>query len=96
VHHSMPMALKRFGVIPAIGKSLSAEERDTISNWLVDNFDEKWDEKAMNMVCSSGKDKDMGKGMMKCGAGKCGGGMTAPKPKAGGAMKCAAGKCGGK
>ena len=35
---------------------------------------------------------------MKCGAGKCGGGMgkgMMQKPKAGG-MKCAAGKCGGK
>ncbi len=31
---------------------------------------------------------------MKCGAGKCGGGM-AKQPKAGG-MKCAAGKCGAK
>jgi len=90
--HCMPMALKRFGVMPAIGKSLSAEDLDTIANWVVDNFDEKWDEKAMNMMCNSGKGKGMGmgKGMMKCG-----GGMMAPKPKAGGGMKCAAGKCGG-
>ena len=90
--HCMPMALKRFGVMPPIGKSLSAEDLDTIANWVVDNFNEKWDENAMNMMCNArkGKGMGMGKGMMKCG-----GGMT-PKPKAGGAMKCAAGKCGGK
>ena len=89
--HCMPMALERFGVMPAIGKSLSAEDLDTIANWVVDNFDEKWDANAMNMICNSGKGKGMEKGMMKCG-----GGMMAPKPKAGGGMKCAAGKCGGK
>ena len=33
---------------------------------------------------------------MKCGEGKCGGGMTKKAPKKQTGMKCAPGKCGGK
>jgi cytochrome c5 len=90
--HCMPMALKKFGTMPAIGKGMKAEDIETVANWVFDNFSEKWDENAMNMMCNAGKGKgmSMGKGMMKCG------GSMAPKPKAGGGMKCAAGKCGGK
>ncbi len=82
--HCMPMALKKFGIMPAIGKALSAEELDTVANWVFDNFDSKWDEKAMNMMCNA----KGGKGMMKCGGGKM-------EKKASG-MKCGQGKCGGK
>ena len=90
--HCMPMALKRFGVMPAIGKSLSAEDLDTIARWVVDNFDEKWDEKAMHAECDSGKNHGM-----KCGQGKCGAGMMQKSPKqVNTGMKCAAGKCGGR
>ena len=89
--HCMPMALKKFGVMPAIGKSLSAEELDTVANWMFDNFDEKWNDKAMNMMCNAKGGKGMmgkGQGMMKCGGGKM-------EKKASG-MKCGQGKCGGK
>ena len=86
----MPMALKRFGIMPAIGKSMSAEDIDTVANWVYDNFDESWDPQAMNMMCNA---KGMNKGAMKCASGKCGG--MAKKPKAA-TMKCGMGKCGGK
>jgi len=91
----MPMALKKFGVMPPIGKSLSETELDTIANWMYDSFNEKWDPNAAGMMCNT-KDKGMGQGM-KCGQGKCGGGMGMKKPKADvKSMKCAAGKCGAK
>ncbi len=81
--HCMPMALKKFGVMPAIGKSLSADELDTIANWTIENFDEKWDPNAMGMLCNTGESMkcggEKGKSTHKCGAaemknngGKCG------------------------
>ncbi len=75
----MPMALKKFGVMPGVGVSMSEADKDAVAAWLYDNFDEKWTEMK---ACAADK------GGMKCGAGKCGG-MT-KKP----AMKCGAGKCG--
>lgn len=87
--HCMPMALKKFGVMPAIGQDLSDEELNTVANWLYDGFNSTWDENMM---------QGMGKGMMKCAGGKCGQGMQSGKGKGGGmgkSMKCAAGKCGG-
>jgi len=88
----MPMAVKRFGVMPAIGADMSDADLDTIANWLYDNFDQKWDAAAMKGM--QGK-----KGMM-CGSGKCGQGMGNGKKKMkaqgiGQGMKCASGKCGG-
>ena len=80
----MPMALKKFGVMPAIGQGLSDEELNTVANWLYDSFSNTWDENMMQN--------------MKCGSGKCGQGMRPGKGKGGGmgkGMKCAAGKCGG-
>jgi hypothetical protein len=89
--HCMPMALKKFGVMPAIGKGMTAEEVETVANWLHDNFTEKWNPDDMGMMC---KMKDKG---MKCGQGKCGG---MDKPKKPEASKCgashqekSAGKC---
>ena len=76
----MPMALKKFGVMPGVGVSMSEADKDAVAAWLYDNFDEKWTE--MKACAADGK-----KGM-KCGAGKCGG--MSKKP----AMKCGAGKCG--
>ena len=38
----MPMALKRFGVMPPIGQSLSLEERRAVAKWIVENFHGKW------------------------------------------------------
>jgi len=91
----MPMAVKKFGVMPPIGKSLSETELDTIANWMYDNFNEKWDPNAAGMMCNT-KAKGMGQGM-KCGQGKGGGDMGMKKPKADvKSMKCAAGKCGAK
>jgi len=70
--HCMPMALKMFGTMPAIGKGMTAQDIDTVANWLHDNFTEKWDMNDKGMMC---KMKDKG---MKCGQGKCGG-MDKPK-----------------
>jgi len=90
--HCMPMALKKFGVMPAIGKSMKAEEIDAVANWLHDNFTNKWNPDDMGMMC-----KVKGKGM-KCGEGKCGGKMKTQISKV---SKCgashqkeSAGKCG--
>jgi hypothetical protein len=71
--------------MPAIGKSLSKKDLDTISNWMVNNFDEKWDANDQGMMCN-----------MKKGKGKNGAGMkqkNTPKPAA---LKCSTGKCGAK
>ncbi len=83
--HCMPMALKKFGVMPAIGKGMTAQELDTVANWLHDNFTEKWDMNDKGMMCQM---KDKG---MKCGQGKCGGKMKNTEKS----MKCGEGKCGG-
>jgi len=71
----MKNAIQGFGLMPAIGKSMSDEEKTAVAEWIYDN------------VQATKKLK-----MMKCGAGKCGGGMGKGK----GMMKCAPGKCGGK
>ena len=72
----MPMAFKRFGTMPAIGKSMSEEERELVSQWLYDNFEGSWDGTEDARVCEKknagskcGGSKKQG---MKCGAGKCG------------------------
>lgn len=62
----MPMAYKKFGVMPPIGKSMNKEDRETISSWLYDNF-KAGNPKEMNMKACKQKSK-----AMKCGAGKCG------------------------
>jgi len=74
----MKKAIQGFGLMPAIGKDMTEEDKKAVAEWIYDNAQASKQLK-----------------MMKCGSGKCGGGM-APKPKAGGGMKCAAGKCGGK
>lgn len=78
----MARAIKNFGVMPAIGKTMTEEERQVISKWMFENFDEKWETKD----CKSGDCKGKSKG--KCGDGKCGGDKKSD-------MKCASGKCGG-
>jgi len=77
----MARAIKNFGVMPAIGKAMSEEERQVIATWVFDNFDEKWEGKD----CKSGDCK--GKKNGKCGDGKCGGDKKSKS-------KCASGKCG--
>ncbi len=93
----MPMALKKFGLMPPIGKAMSKEERATVATWLFENFDEKWDDAnctaphPKGKKCGNGKcGGDKTKADSKCGNGKCGG----EKPKAD--SKCGTGKCGGK
>ena len=38
----MPMAYKRFGTMPPIGKSMTKEERLAVANWLYENFKGSW------------------------------------------------------
>jgi len=64
----MPMALKRFGVMPPIGKTMSHDEIQTVAAWLYENFHEKWQE----MQACAAKKGDKGGMKMKCGSGKCG------------------------
>ena len=80
----MAKAIKNFGVMPAIGKAMSEEERKVVATWLFDNFDEKWDAKDCEGADCAGK-----KAKSKCGSGKCGG------DKAKTDSKCGTGKCGG-
>ena len=87
--YCMPMAYKRFGTMPPIGKSMSDAEREAVAVWLHDNFKETWSGSMEGKSCDS-RNKGMKKEKsMKCGGGKCG---AASKEKS---MKCGAGKCGG-
>jgi len=63
----MPMAYKRFGTMPPIGKSLSKEERTAVASWLYDNFKGSWGGSMGGKMC------EMRNKSMKCGAEKCGG-----------------------
>lgn len=49
----MPMAYKRFGVMPAIGKNLSEEERDAVAQWIFDSFDDEWDKSMGGQMCNT-------------------------------------------
>ena len=79
--YCMPMAYKRFGVMPPVGKGLSEEARELVALWLYDNFEGSWKDSMGGMLC---EDKNT---YMKCGSGKCGG-----QSKNG--MRCGSGKCG--
>jgi len=72
----MPMAFKRFGTMPAIGKSMSEEEIILVSQWLYDNFEGSWSDTNDAKVCEKkncgSKCESNKKQNMKCGAGKCG------------------------
>lgn len=50
----MPRAYKNFGVMPAIGKGMTKEEREVVSLWLYDNFKGSWDTSADATSCSKG------------------------------------------
>lgn len=64
----MPMAYKRFGVMPPIGKSLTEEERVAVASWLYENFKGSWGASMNGKMCEMRNKKPS----MKCGAGKCG------------------------
>jgi mono/diheme cytochrome c family protein len=70
----MAMAVKKFGVMPAIGKSMTPKEIEMVSKWLVTNFDTKWSD-VMKGKCQDkrkGSACCAGKKSMKCATGKCG------------------------
>ena len=73
----MPMAYKRFGTMPPIGKTMSAKERETVANWLYNNFHSSWKNSMSGKMC------DMKNKQMKCGSGKCGGAMKKSSSKCG-------------
>ena len=83
-----PMAVKKFGLMPPVAKTMSKEERTKVAEWMYNRFEMK-----ACPSCASCKSK-----MMKCGEGKCGSEMKTPKKtpkKTPESMKCAPGKCGG-
>ncbi len=90
----MAMAVKKFGLMPPIGKGMSKEEREVVATWVFDNFEQKWETKDCKSGDCKGKmkvDRPGKCGVEKCGKGKC----TSEKPhpeKPG--MKCGEGKCG--
>jgi len=76
----MPMAYKRFGTMPPIGKTLNKEERTTIAAWLYDNYKGSWGGSMNGKMCEM---KNRGMKSMKCGGGKCGGAMKKGSAKCG-------------
>jgi len=72
----MPMAYKKFGTMPPIGKGMSKADRASVAAWLYDNY------KSTGMCEMKGKPKGM-----KCGSGKCGGAREQKSQKSGSA-KC--------
>lgn len=90
----MPMAYKRFGTMPPIGKSMSAKNRKAVALWLHDSFTGSWDKAMGGMMCKKKNAK------MKCGGNaksnmKCGS-KTGSSTKCGGTEAQTAGKCGSK
>jgi len=89
----MKNAIKGFGLMPAIGKSMSDADKTAVAEWIYDTTKNMPAmDKMKGMKCGQGKCGDAKPKAMKCQAGKCGGNMDTPKAKA---MKCQAGKCGG-
>ena len=82
--HCMPMAYKRFGTMPPIGKSLTKEQRNAVALWLYENFKGSWSESMGGKSCEMRNAKKQN--AMKCGAGKCGGAESTQKNSA----KCGA------
>lgn len=106
----MAMAVKKFGLMPPIGKGMTKEEREVVATWVFENFDKKWEDKNCHASAGKGKmkvDRPGKCGVEKCGAGKCGAvksddgkasmkcGKGKSLPERPG-MKCGSGKCGGK
>jgi len=56
----MPMPMKVFGQMPAIGKAMSQEDKESVAKWLYDNY------KDTGMCKMQHKNK-----AMKCSASKC-------------------------
>ena len=47
----MPMAFKMLGVMPPIGKSLTAEQKLAVATWLYRNFSAKWEDMHRGRKC---------------------------------------------
>jgi hypothetical protein len=78
-------AIKNFGIMPPVGKSMTKKEKEDIANWLYTTFK------------SNGKGCDTKKANKCAGDGKCGGEKKMkPKTEDDKKMKCASGKCGTK
>ena len=74
---------KKFNVMPAIGKSMSDEDKTAVAEWMYGLDTAKFEKMFQSgMKCGGGMKKCETK---KCGSEKCGG----AKP-----MKCGSGKCG--
>jgi len=50
--YCMPRAYKNFGVMPAIGKAMSEEEREVIALWLYTRFKGSWDSSEDAAACT--------------------------------------------
>jgi uncharacterized low-complexity protein len=71
-----PHAIQKFGLMPAIGKSMSKEERKAVAEYMYSTKKAEKINCEMGGKCASGKcgGGKISKTPMKCGAGKCGGG----------------------
>ena len=49
--YCMPMAYKRFGTMPPIGKSMTKKERATVAAWLYDNYKGSWGNAREDKMC---------------------------------------------
>jgi len=65
--YCMPMAYKRFGTMPPIGKGLTQKERATVAAWLYDNYKGSWGNSQDGKMCEM---RNKGMSSMKCGAVK--------------------------
>lgn len=55
--HCMPMAYKRFGVMPAIGKGMNKDELESIAIWLYENFNGSWQTSEDAKACNKNNGK---------------------------------------
>lgn len=79
--------IKKFGLMPPIGKSMTDDEKTKVSSWIFDTIASK-----VGKSCSACKsEKKTEKGEDCDSTNKCGSGSSTSKQ-----MKCAPGKCGGK
>ncbi len=78
--YCMPMAYKRFGTMPPIGKGLTQKERATVAAWLYDNYKGSWGNSQDGKMCEM---RNKGMSSMKCGGGKCGSAMKKSSAKCG-------------
>ena len=70
----MKPAIKKFGLMPAIGKTMPAEEKEKVATWLFDSVKKAtMDDKGCQAEMAKEKAHGSAPMKMKCAAGKCGG-----------------------